>query len=333
MPASQPITHPLVTQVQEQLRLLTRGVTVPKIVIGLSGGPDSVFLFHALLPLHIAGELVLHAAHLNHGWRNDADDDAIFCAKLATSNGIPFHLGHLHEILPTLSSHKQKESSPEARARHCRRAFFQNVLTSHQLDFVILAHHRDDQIATFLLRLIRGTSLSGLCGMQPRAGIYLRPMLAVSKSDLLAVLKEFHRIYCSDATNQDTRFLRNSVTKKLLPAFDSCDKRSRNAIERTMANLQQDEEFISHTAHQSYRQLKNSAGALDLPSLRALHPALQHRVLLQLLIEHGIPSIISTGYLDELLRFILHGRGGTHQICPGFALSKKGRLLSVTATD
>ncbi len=130
-----------------QYNLLPAGSTV---VLGLSGGPDSVFLLHLLADKNIK----LIAAHLDHEWRADSADDVTFCKKLAQKYNVPFITAKASELKRTF----KWDGSQEQLGRAMRRHFFATVAAAHATDSIALAHHAQDQQETFFIRLMRGRS-------------------------------------------------------------------------------------------------------------------------------------------------------------------------------
>src|SRR5580704_10711033 len=159
-------------------KLFSDGSTI---VLGLSGGPDSIFLLHVLAALHNQKKITLIAAHLDHGWRATSAADAQFCMHEAQRLGIACIIGHLDEFKDTISWN----GSQEELGRKTRRLFLQQVAERYNAHHIALAHHAQDQQETFFIRLIRGSSIAGLASMLPANGIYIRPLLATSKTDIL----------------------------------------------------------------------------------------------------------------------------------------------------
>ena len=142
------------------------------IIIGLSGGPDSVFLLHALLHIKDKYNLTLIAAHLNHEWRPEADAEEELCRHLARTI-----LNFVSQKLSCLIITVKKNGSKEQDARLMRRHFLESVAHTYNAQRIALGHHAQDQQETFFIRLIRGSSLTGLTGIKPHAGLYIRPLL------------------------------------------------------------------------------------------------------------------------------------------------------------
>lgn len=197
--------------------LLHRGQHV---VVGCSGGADSIALLHALWFLRERWQLRLTVAHLHHGLRGaDADADADFVRDLCARRGLPILIDHI--AVPELQVAAPGRSM-EMTARVARHTFFLRALREVGADAVALAHHRDDQAETVLMRLLGGAGLDGLAGMayraEPQPGlVIIRPMLDMSRSEARAFLVRHHLAWRDDASNTDLAILRNRVRHRLLP--------------------------------------------------------------------------------------------------------------------
>lgn len=189
-----------------------------RLLIGVSGGSDSVALLY-LLHEWMAGEPgVLGVAHLNHGIRDEvADADEAFVRDLAAHLNRPCHTRRVD--VPALS--KANGLSTEMAARAARQAFFADCVREHGYELVVLAHTRDDQAETLLLRLLRGAGASGLSAMAPETTVdgvrYRRPLLSVSKADVRAELERRGAAWREDTSNADPVYLRNRVRNRLVP--------------------------------------------------------------------------------------------------------------------
>ncbi len=199
-------------------------------VVALSGGADSVSL---LLLLHEHGYNV-HAAHCNFHLRGEESDrDEQFCENLCERLNVPFHRVHF-DTKTYASLHK---ISIEMAARELRYTWFKQLCMDIGADGVCVAHHRDDSVETVLLNLMRGTGLRGLTGIRPRNGIVLRPLLCVSREDLLDYLKEKGQGFVTDSTNLKSDVQRNKVRLQLLPLMKEINLAVVENINRTAENL------------------------------------------------------------------------------------------------
>ena len=145
-----------------------------KVIVGLSGGPDSVFLLHLLAHKKNHGLVQdVVVAHLDHEWRPNSDEDVQFCHELAKKYDIRLVAAKMSDLSISLKFNGSKEEV----ARHARRFFFEQLRKKENADTIALAHHAQDQQETFFIRLIRGASLAGLTAIKPQHGYYIRPLL------------------------------------------------------------------------------------------------------------------------------------------------------------
>lgn len=203
-----------------------------KSVVAVSGGADSVSLFHLLAQNEIdSGELIV--AHFNHQWRGaESDGDQEFVRQLAKSYGVPFELGQAGESGPISKTDSKSKlnsnSSGESRegvARRERYNFLVQVAGKHQARHIVTAHTRDDQIETLLFRFLRGTGIRGLSGIPAFSSLdhisLVRPMLDVSRIQIEKYLAENSLEYRTDSSNQDESFSRNKIRNELIPLLES----------------------------------------------------------------------------------------------------------------
>lgn len=178
-------------------------------LLALSGGPDSMALFHLLL----RNGCDFSAAHIDHGWRKESGHEAEVLREMCRERNVPFYLKKL-EI-------SKKNNNLEDRARKQRLLFFRELCREKQFKGVLLAHHADDQAETVLKRVLEGASLARLRGLAPRALVeevtLLRPLLEVTKAEIEQFLIENNVSFFKDSTNSDPRFLRSRLRQTLLP--------------------------------------------------------------------------------------------------------------------
>jgi tRNA(Ile)-lysidine synthase len=180
----------------------------PRLLLGLSGGPDSMALFWLLLNEKYPFEV----AHVDHGWRSESGEEAKKLASLCERTGIPFHLKKLEN--PPIKNREDE-------GRVARLAFFKQIVERQKLEGVFLAHQADDQAETVLKRVFEGASLSKLRGIVAKnelQGLMIyRPLIKIRKSEILSWLNEKKISYFYDMTNTDPRFLRGRLRETLIP--------------------------------------------------------------------------------------------------------------------
>ena len=251
-----------------------------RVVAAVSGGADSVALLLILKELEAGGALaVAGAAHLNHQLRGaDADADEAFCAALAAKLGVPF----VSERVDVAALARAEKRSIEDAARSARYAFFERAADALDAEAVAVAHTRDDQAETFLLRLMRGSGTRGLAAIRPRAGRVVRPLLEVDRSALREYLASRGETFREDATNADVGIPRNRVRHELIPYLRSHFSPGVSGVLARAAELaRQDEEFLHAEAIKLAARvvLSDVTVRLDAAGLSSAPRALSSRVV------------------------------------------------------
>jgi len=227
--------------VAQALRGLGHPSAGESVVVGLSGGADSVALLHALTALGRHRGFTVVAAHLDHGLRPDSAADAAFCRELCEALGIPFRTRRAD----VAARRRAEGGGLEEAARRERHAFLRVVKEDEGASWIALAHTRDDQAETVLLRLLRGAGGLGLSAMRPRAGDLLRPMLSLSRRDVLDHLAARALSWREDASNADLAIARNRVRHELIPYLERhFNPAVREALARSAALLAEDADVL-----------------------------------------------------------------------------------------
>lgn len=187
------------------------------LLVGVSGGADSVCLLRLLYEIKEEWELTLSVVHMNHGIRGqEADEDAIYVAQLAKRWELPFFL--LQKDVPAIA--KKRGLTEEEAGRELRYQEFERIRKEQGADWIAVAHHQDDQAETVLFQLLRGSGMRGLTGMSPKRGHIIRPLLGMSRYEIEQYLKRENITYRQDSTNEDLRYARNYIRKELLPQME-----------------------------------------------------------------------------------------------------------------
>lgn len=302
------------------------------VILGLSGGPDSVFLLHFLAELHHAGLIMLVAAHLDHQWRANSGKDVELCRAACQTLGI----GFVTQRVSDLDFTPKDNGSQEDKARQQRRFFFEKIRAEHGADYVALGHHADDQRETFFIRLLRGTSLSGLVGMRAQTGVYIRPLLCLGKQEIIDYLDAHKIAYITDTTNNSDAFLRNRLRHAVLPALKQADNRFATTFEKTLEQLQATELFLEKHGQQQYELLvmaDHGQYVINTKQFALLDQVIQYRVIIHWLRDYRVMFPVRNNFFLEIIQFLTHKRGGTHQIHHDWAVVKKNNRAHIVKKE
>lgn len=217
-----------------------------KVIIGFSAGPDSTAMAFLLFKLAQQFNLKLVLAYFNHNWRSDEVDDEInFSLNFAKEINAEFYT----ETAP-IDSAKTEEV-----ARDLRYEFFENTMKKFDSDVVFLAHNKDDNIETLIYRIIKGTGIKGLCSIPEKRDNYYRPLLKISKSEILNFLEKNKLEYKIDSSNNDVKYKRNLIRKKLLPIFNEINPNYMQNIENLIQNAIFSREIIEKELEKVKKEL------------------------------------------------------------------------------
>jgi len=305
------------------------------VVIGVSGGPDSMALLHALAASAPRLAISLAVAHADHGLRPDeAPAEAAVARAGAEQIGAPF----FERRLDTRAHAGKHGMSIEEAARDLRYAFFHDVagrLRGRGGVKIAVAHNADDQAEEVLIRLLRGAGRKGLAGMAvSRAGTIIRPMLGVAKAEGMAYLADKKIAYCLDSSNTDPRFLRNRVRHELLPYLETFSPGAAGVLRRTAAILGAEDDLLDAMATEAWRRVvlehrfteEKEKVIVDRPAFAALHLATRRRVAEMVFCRLGEKP--SFARIQAVIDLAGNGGGGERHFHLGLRLVKDGdRLL------
>ncbi len=268
------------------------------VVTAVSGGPDSVCLLDCLNALSEQFGITLIIAHFDHGLRPDEDSaETAFVHRLAESLDIPFTT---NPAPPEISP----KGSEEERARTARYKFLEDIRQQTRAHRIALGHTVDDQAETVLMRLLRGSGTSGLAAIPPvRGESIIRPMIRVSRQEVLAYLAERGLNYMLDSSNTVTRYLRNRIRSELIPVLTKYQPRLVERLANTADILRADDECLDSIALawiDKHSLTDRSSPQIAISRWKLLHPALRMRVLRQLVNRAGSLRRIDTRHLKAI---------------------------------
>lgn len=253
----------------EKNKILQDGDSV---LLGVSGGADSVCMLHVLYSLREKYHLKLYVVHVNHGIRgSEAKRDADFVEQMAENLQIPFRV--VTANIPEMA--KEQKLSEEEAGRIFRYNTFEQVANEVGANKIAVAHNLNDNSETVLFNLFRGSRLKGLTGISPMRGQIIRPLLCCSRNEIEQYLQENNLSYCTDSTNKETDYSRNRIRLKLMPYIkENINQKAEYNIVNAAENLSQVYEYIYGEAQKAYKihvkdnVLLNSAEDLNVVILQ-----------------------------------------------------------------
>lgn len=290
-----------------------------RVVIGLSGGPDSVALLDVLCRLQDRWKLSLWAVHLNHMLRGEqAEEDLQFCQALAAKRGIRFY-GFRYDVA---SYARELGLNIEDAGRILRYRLFNRVAEENGANRIAVAHHRNDVVETFFMRLLRGAGMQGLASIPPKRGNVVRPFYDVTRRDVEAYCNERKLSFRIDPSNESTKYTRNKIRLELLPYLEKeFSPQLVEIVARTVEVIRAENEYLNELAETEYDLLAEKAWEssfdsslavrLSAVALREKPLALQRRIL-QLAYQDVMQSQyqLSFDHVQELVRILNAPDGG-----------------------
>jgi tRNA(Ile)-lysidine synthase len=252
-----------------------------RLIVGVSGGVDSMVLLHLLNAYRKELNLFLIAAYVNHGLRpEESEKEAELVRNESNRLGLPFEYGQFD----VREFQRLRGLSLQDAARRLRFHFFRNLVKKNQAQKIALGHNADDQVETVLLRLIRGTGLTGLKGMLPiRQGGVIRPLLEVWRRDIESFALEKKISFVLDSSNLKEDYLRNRLRLSLIPLIErEYQPNLREVIFKTSSFLREENDVLEQMAEENTEKfVRKDKGALvfKFQDYQSLHPAMQWRVL------------------------------------------------------
>ena len=284
------------------------------LVCAVSGGKDSVCLLHIMCALQKDLHISVEAAHLNHQLRGDESDrDEAFVRALCRELGVPLTVSRAD----VLARCEQTGESVEEAARVLRYAFLESLGKP-----VATAHTQDDNLETVLVNLIRGTGLRGLCGIPPRRGVFIRPMLPVSRQEVEAYLEENALAHVEDSSNASDLPLRNRLRHEVIPLLRRENPSLSETVFRMDGVLRQEDAFLDAQAASLLESAALPDGGWSCSIFRAAPSAIRARAMRKLLSDLSV-SKPSHAHVDALLQLV-SGADGTQTITlPGSTVLRR----------
>ena len=309
----------LIRRVNHTLKLHKLFPEHSRILVACSGGPDSMALLHLLqdIATHRHTKYTLGVAIVDHSIRPESKDEVLWLRNEVDALELSFYTTTID--VPSLS--KELKLSEETVGRQVRYQWLNEIAQSEGYDYIAVAHHKDDQAESILAHLIRGTGLKGLTGMAVVSNEYdvpvIRPLLGVTKTELLAYLADRKLTYCIDSTNDDVRYQRNRIRHRIIPELEAVNPAVVDAIVRLGSSVNEDVMVISDLTARTFDKLVSIGKDEVSISRRALRQeplAIQRRLWQRLVSTIDSDLTLTSAHQEQLLDIVNTGEKKTFTI-------------------
>lgn len=296
--------------------LLERG---QKILVAVSGGPDSSCLLDILAKLRKKYGLQLGIAHVNYHLRGiESGKDEEFVKGLSEKYDTEGFF---------MDSKAAPESNIESELRDIRYAFFEKIRTENGFDRIAIAHNMDDQVETFFMRIIRGSGLNGLQAMRFRNGNIIRPLLGTSRKEIIEYLKDNGLRYRTDKSNSETKFMRNKVRHRLIPYLEkNFNPGIRKTVFEAAQSISDDYALLS-----GIPDMIEATDNASVKEILRLSPSAQKRFLRKMILnKKNDLKNIEASHIEEILKVLRSTKGKIQTInLPGLKVQRKGDRITL----
>ncbi len=278
--------------------MLNNGIMPEKsVLVGLSGGADSVALTFILNELSKKHGFRIYTAHLNHMLRGeDADMDAKFCRDFANSLGITHH----EKCLDIMEISRKTGDSEEVAGRNARYDFFNEVMENVGIEFCATAHHKNDCAETVVMNFLRGSGISGLKGIPYKRDNFIRPLIGVSREDIEAFCKDNGLSYVTDKTNAETKYTRNKIRNLLIPYLKR--EYNPNLVDTITQNAEimgYENDYLDRVADEEFKSVVDNS--IEISKLEDMHIAMAMRVVRKMIEKITGLTDISARHIKDIL--------------------------------
>jgi tRNA(Ile)-lysidine synthase len=310
--------------------MLSGGETV---LIGLSGGPDSVCLLIALDKLKEDLNLKLHAIYIDHGLRpGETPDEIEFCRKLCQGLTVPF----ITRSIDVKTYAKENDINKQEAARELRYRAFDEVSAETDADRTALGHTADDQVETFLMRFLRGSGPAGLAGIPPVRGRIIRPLIDVERREVEQFLGEENQVYIVDSSNLEEDYLRNRLRHSVIRELKDINPHIVQTVSRTMDVLREEEKYFGILVTKTLMKLicrkSDLRIELFLTPMEMMDKVVLRRVLRRAINETKGLRGMGFIHIEDIIELIKRGDPGDRIYLPkGLRVIKNYGTLVITS--
>lgn len=290
-----------------------------KVLVTLSGGADSVALLRLLLSLGYTCE----AAHCNFHLRADESDrDEAFVRQFCKEQKIPLHVMDFD----THAYARNQKVSIEMAARELRYRWFEELSKTYRYTAIAVAHHQDDSVETMLLNLIRGSGINGLLGIRPKNGKVVRPLLCISRNEVVDYLSQLGQAYVTDSTNLQDEYLRNKIRLTLLPMMQEINPSVKAGLFQTSNHLNEVSAVYNKAIEEAKARVQTNEGIVIASLLAEPSPS-------AILFEMLYPLGFNSAQIAEVMQSLTSQSGKQFMSSSGWRVIRDRELLLISQTD
>jgi tRNA(Ile)-lysidine synthase len=303
------------------------------VLVGLSGGPDSVCLLHVLGSLREEYGLALHAVYVNHNLRPEENEAEVkFCGDLCGSLGVNF----IVKSAEVTAYADEKGMNKQEAARELRYRLFEETAHENDAEKIALGHNADDQAETFFLRALRGAGPMGLSGIPPVRGSFIRPLIEIERDAIETFLEEKKIPFVVDSSNLKPDYARNRLRHRVMPLLKGFNPNLTASLAHTMSVLQEEERYFGILVTKTMMKLisRKTAGRIELflSPLESLEKVILRRVLRRAIEETEGLRGIGFVHIENIIALIKKGRSGDRLYLPkGIRVIRDYSLLVMTS--
>ena len=294
------------------------------VIAAVSGGADSVALLHVLYSLQGELSFSLAACHVNHNLRGaESDGDEMFVRRMCRMMDIPLYVANIK-----VNEFRQKHDSLEECARRLRYGFFEDIGKNK---LIATAHTASDNCETILINMVRGTALSGICGIPAKRDNIIRPLLYSTREDVERYCRENELDYVTDSTNLSDDYTRNKIRHKIVPLLREINPALYGAMSRLSDAASLDDAYLDGLAAQLMQKASADDGKYDVNQLCDADECILRRIVTMLFKQNDIP--VSMSAVDSCVKIIRNKQGKINPCQFKFVQIRKKMLSVVTDYD
>lgn len=291
------------------------------VIAAVSGGADSVALLHVLYSLQDELSFSLAACHVNHNLRGaESDGDEMFVRRMCRMMDIPLYVANIK-----VNEFRQKHDSLEECARRLRYGFFEDIGKNK---LIATAHTASDNCETILINMVRGTALSGICGIPAKRDNIIRPLLYSTREDVERYCRENELDYVTDSTNLSDDYTRNKIRHKIVPLLREINPALYGAMSRLSDAASLDDAYLDGLAAQLMQKARFGDGKYDVNQLCDADECILRRIVTMMFKQNDIP--VSMSAVDSCVKIIRNKQGKINPCQFKFVQIRKKRLFVVT---